>query len=158
MAFGRNRGDRMNLDATDKKLLALLTSDARRPYAELGEALNLSAPAVHARVKKLEKEGVIEKFTVQLRAEAISKPVCAFIRLQMGDKPNVETAAHLMKLPEVEECHGVAGEDCMIVKVRVGTPLELDNLLAKVRKVPGFQRSVTMMVLRSHFERGISAV
>lgn len=146
----------MELDDTDRKLLSLLAEDARTQYADLGKALNLSPPAVHARVKKLEKEGIIERFTIRLRPEAVDKPVCAYIRLTMGDKPNTETAAFLMKFPEVEECHGVAGEDCMLVKVRVTTPLDLDGLLAKIRKAPGFQKSITMMVLRSHFERGIS--
>lgn len=146
----------MVLDDVDKKLLSLLTEDARTQYADLGKALNLSPPAVHARVKKLEKEGVIKNFTVHLNAEAVSKTVCAFIRLTMGDKLNVDTASYLQKIPQIEECHGVAGEDCMLIKVRVGTPLELDALLAKIRKAPGFQRSITMMVLRSYFERGIS--
>jgi Lrp/AsnC family leucine-responsive transcriptional regulator len=147
----------MLLDAVDRKLLSLLEEDSSAQYADLGKKLNLSPPAVHARVKKLEKEGVIEKFTIKVHPEAISKTVCAFIRLTMGDTANVETATYLRKFPEVEECHGVAGEDCMLLKVRVETPLALDALLAKIRKGPGFQRSITMMVLRSYFERGTSA-
>ncbi|MES2770252.1 MAG: Lrp/AsnC family transcriptional regulator [Bdellovibrionota bacterium] len=144
----------MMLDQVDKKLLSLLNQNARQQYSDLGKALHLSAPAVHARVKRLEKEGVIENFTIRIRPEAANKSVCAFVRVNAGSESCIDTAKFLEKFPEIEECHSVAGEDCVLLKVRVGTPGELDELLQKVRKAPGFQRTLTTVVLKSHFERG----
>ncbi len=144
----------MILDEVDKKLLSLLTQNARQQYADLGKALHLSAPAVHARVKRLEKEGVIENFTIKIRPEAANKSVCAFVRLSVGSSSCEDSAKFLEKFQEIEECHSVAGEDCILLKVRVATPTKLDELLQKIRKVPGFQRSLTTVVLRSHYERG----
>lgn len=144
----------MTLDQVDKKLLSLLNTNARQQYADLGKALHLSAPAVHARVKRLEKEGIIENFTIKIRPEAANKTVCAFIRVNAGNQSCADTAKFLEGFPEIEECHSVAGEDCVLLKVRVATPAELDDLLQKVRKAPGFQRTLTTVVLKSHFERG----
>jgi Lrp/AsnC family leucine-responsive transcriptional regulator len=146
----------MVLDEVDKKLLSLLTQNARQQYADLGKALHLSAPAVHARVKRLEKEGVIENFTIKIRPEAANKSVCAFVRLSVGSTSCDDCAKFLERFSEIEECHSVAGEDCILLKVRVETPTKLDELLQKIRKVPGFQKSVTTVVLRSHYERGTS--
>ena len=144
----------MTLDSLDRKLLTMLQADARTQYLELGRNLHLSAPAIHARVRKLEKAGVIEGFTIKVRPESIAKFICAFIRISASNSACADTAKLLEKFPEIEECHSVAGEECVLIKVRVANPLELDSLLQRIRKVPGFQRTVTTMVLRTHFERG----
>ncbi len=80
--------------------------------------------------------------------------MCAFIRVNAGNQSCADTAKFLEGFPEIEECHSVAGEDCVLLKVRLATPAELDDLLQKVRKAPGFQRTLTTVVLKSHFERG----
>ena len=55
-----------DLDDTDRRLIRLLLADARRPYSELAEAVDLSAPAVSDRVDRLRKLGVVERFTLDL--------------------------------------------------------------------------------------------
>jgi DNA-binding Lrp family transcriptional regulator len=59
------------LDQTDRMLLALLKEDARRKYSELGEAVHLSPPAVHERVKKLERVGTISRYTIEIDPERL---------------------------------------------------------------------------------------
>ena len=142
------------LDTTDRKLLSLLSGDARQPYADLGRQVHLSAPAVHARVKKLESSGAITGYTIRVSPEAVGKPVCAFIRIVANREPCELTAKALAAIPEIEECHSVAGEDCVLAKVRTETPAALQELLQRLREIPGFERTVTTMVLRTHFERG----
>lgn len=144
------------LDDTDRMILRLLTEDSRIQYAELGKKVHLSAPAVHSRVKKLEQSGVISHYTVAIRPEAIDKHVCAFVRIMLGSTPCEETAKRLHDFPEIQECHTTAGEDCILIKVRVTTPTMLDHLLQRMRRIPGIQRTVTTVVLNSHFERGVA--
>lgn len=142
------------LDSTDRKLLGLLTEDARSQYGDLGKSVHLSAPAVHARVKKLETQGVIEGYTIRVNAASVGRPVCAFIRLITANHTCAEIAKSLRAFAEVEECHSVAGEDCMLVKVRTESPEALQDLLGRMSAVPGFTRTITTIVLKSHFERG----
>src|SRR5437868_1317478 len=111
------------IDETDRKILGLLKQDSRMQYAEIGKKVNLSAPAVHARVKKMEKEGVIKGYTVEISPVALGVSLCAFIRIAKSTGCSGDTAKHLEKIPQVEECHSVAGEDCVMVKVRAQSTL-----------------------------------
>lgn len=142
------------MDATDLMLLKLLEADSRQQYADLGKAVHLSAPAVHARVKKLEQAGVIKGYSVKIDPAAIGKPICAFIRLSTSRVSCSDTGNLLAKLPEVEECHSTAGEDCVLVKVRTKSTEALQNLIQTIVQLPGVTRTMTTVVLSSHFERG----
>ena len=117
--------------------------------------MHLSAPAVHARVKKLEQSGAIRGYTIRVDPERIGKSVCAFIRVLLTGGMCDSVAESLAAMPEIEECFSVAGEDCILVKVRTATPLELQELLQRIGRLPGFGRTVTTIVLRTHFERAM---
>ena len=124
-------------------------------YAEIGKKVNLSAPAVHARVKKMEKEGIIRGYSVDIRPEALGASLCAFIRIGKSRGLCAEIAKELLKIPQIEECHSVAGEDCVMVKLRAQSPLELSKLLDRVREIETIDRTLTVVVLETHFERGL---
>ncbi len=72
------------LDQTDRMLLSLLKKDTRQKYSELGEHLHLSSPAVHERVKKLERMGVIEQYTIEIDANALGLALYAFVRINIS--------------------------------------------------------------------------
>ena len=144
----------MELDETDRKILSLLKDDARLSFSEIGDRVHLSAPAVHARVKRMEKSGVITHYTIGISPESIGKPLCAFVRLTHGKCQHGEINKKLAAIKEVEECHSVAGEDCMVLKLRVSSPFELSRVLDKVRQIDGINRTVTSVVLETHFDRG----
>ncbi|MES2855970.1 MAG: winged helix-turn-helix transcriptional regulator, partial [Bdellovibrionota bacterium] len=65
------------------KILKLLSGDSKMAFAELGKKVNLTAPAIHARVKKLERLGIIKKYRIEIDYEKIGLPVTAFIRIQI---------------------------------------------------------------------------
>jgi Lrp/AsnC family leucine-responsive transcriptional regulator len=104
-------------------------------------------------VKKLEKRGVIKGYTAVVDAEALGKPIMAFIRITLG----VSTESYLalkqsvtevcLAEPDVQECHGVAGEDCYILKVRAGSPKDLERLIERIRCQAAVSRSITSIVL-----------
>ncbi|MBV9127249.1 MAG: Lrp/AsnC family transcriptional regulator [Verrucomicrobia bacterium] len=146
----------MPIDAPNRKLLSALRRDARAKYAELGKTVNLSAPAVFERVKKLEGSGVIQRYTVELDPTALGLPFCAFVQIATtGYCPCDKLAATLAAYPEVEECHSIAGENSVLVKVRTVSPQALDQLLGKMRRISGVGRTLTTVVLQTHFERGV---
>lgn len=142
-----------SLDAVDFKILKLLSQDSKMAYAELAKSLSLTAPAIHARVKKLEKLGVIKKYRVEIDYEKIGLPVTAFIRVQISKISCSDAGKMLMEFPEIEECHAVAGEDDLVLKTRTATPLELQNLLDRMKTQGLVEKSISVFVLETHFER-----
>lgn len=145
----------MSVDQVNRKLLGLLRQDARTKYAELGQAIYLSAPAVFERVKKLEKSGVIRRYTVDLDPHAIELGLCAFVQIRLERTSSEEIAKQLMPYTEIQECHCIAGEDCILAKVRTRDASALNHLLEEIKKLPGVQRTLTTVVLSTLFERGI---
>ena len=141
------------LDQIDRMLLALLKEDTKRKYSELGEIVHLSAPAVHERVKKLERAGVIRKYTIEIDPEALGLALQAFIRIHVSRIPCEEMAQSLQSFPEVVECFSSAGEESMLLKVHTGSPPQLETLLNRIRQMPGLERVLTSIVLTTHFQR-----
>src|SRR5690349_9490178 len=94
------------LDALDRTLLALLLDDARQKYATLGEKVALSPPAVFERVRRLERDGVVRRFTIEIDPSAVGLHVCAFVRVRARVACRL-LAASLARFKEVEECHAV---------------------------------------------------
>jgi len=154
--FSRKQGSARALDAVDRKLLGLLQKNARATYAETGQRAYLSAPAVYERVKRMEHDGVIQKYTVTIDPGAVGLPFCAFVRIGTAGEYTCDSiVAKLAENPEIEECHSIAGEDTLLVKARTRNPIDLENLIRKIRSIPGVVTSVTTVVLMTRFERGM---
>lgn len=145
----------MELDEMDRKILGLLRHDSQTPYADIGKKVHLSAPAVHARVKKMQNAGVILRHTIVVDPNALGSSLCAFIRITRNRGLSAPIAEAFLKVKQIEECHSVAGEDCLMVKLRVGSSLELSKILDQIRQIEGIDRTVTVVVLETHFERGL---
>lgn len=141
------------IDETDLNILKFLSENAKLSFAELGEKVGLTAPAVHGRVKKLEASGIIKNYTISLDYEKIGMPVTAFVRVQTGSVSCRDAGFKVEPFSEVEECHSVAGEDDLMLKVRTTTPLALQNLLDKLKTKGLLQKSVSVFVLETIFER-----
>jgi DNA-binding Lrp family transcriptional regulator len=142
------------LDPVDRKLLGLLQQDAQAKYAELGAALNLSPPAVFDRVKKLKRAGALKRYTVEVAPEATGFGICAFVSVTTTGRTCAEVIPDLEHYPEIEECHSIAGQECLLLKVRTSTPKELETLLSSLWHVPGIVRTATTLVLDTYIARG----
>lgn len=148
----------VRLDETDRKILSLLKKDSRMQFAEIGKKVDLSAPAVHTRVKKMEANNIIRGYTIEIDPVAVDAGLCAFVRIGKGKGTSADVAKELIKLKQIEECHGVAGEDCLMVKLCASSTLELSKLIDHIRGVEGIDRTLTVVVLETHFERGLQPV
>lgn len=141
-----------DLDDMDFNILKRLSQDAKISFADLGKAVNLTGPAVHGRVKKMENLGVIKSYGIDLDFQLIGLPVCAFVRVQTSK--SCRDAGSLVKtFEEVIECHAVAGEDDLLLKTRTATPLDLQELLDKLKTQGIIKNSVSIFVLETLFER-----
>jgi Lrp/AsnC family leucine-responsive transcriptional regulator len=146
------------MDDIDLKLLASLARDAKQKYTDLAEELNMSAPSVHARVKKLEQSGYIKGYGIALDAGLLGLRVCAFVRVTTEGASCVDVCKYLKPLPEIEEAHSVAGEESLLLKVRTTDPAALSALLDRIRKVPGVRKTVTSVVLETRIDRPCSTL
>jgi Lrp/AsnC family leucine-responsive transcriptional regulator len=125
----------MELDRTDRHLLALLQRDTRLTYEELGDAVGLSAPAAYQRVRKLESGGAITGYHARLAPQEVGRGVIAFLRIQPGPRSNVERLVKAWDAAgEILECHRVTGETGYLLKLRVGEVGQVEPHLEAARK------------------------
>ena len=127
--------------------MQLLVKDGRMSYTDLGKATGLSTSAAHQRVRRLEQRGVIRGYTAIVDPEAVGLSLTAFISIKPIDPSSPDdTPDPLAHLDEIEACHSVAGEENYILKVRVGSPGELEQLLSTVRSVANVSTRTTVVL------------
>src|SRR5579864_6832906 len=118
------------MDSTDRKILNILQSDARTPNAELARQVGMAPSAVLERVRKLEERGVIKGYEARLDPKALEMGLLAFVLVRTDERVgHMQSEAALLEIPEVQEVHHVAGEDCYLLKVRAANTDALSALL-----------------------------
>jgi Lrp/AsnC family leucine-responsive transcriptional regulator len=141
------------MDAIDRQILDLLRTNARYSYAELARQIGLSAPSVHERVAKLEAAGVIQGYQAQVSPEAVGLGVTALIGIeQLAGTGIDELVAAMRELPEIESCYFLAGQESFLLKARVGTMAELEELIVRLSRTRGVARTRTTVALSTKWE------
>jgi Lrp/AsnC family leucine-responsive transcriptional regulator len=136
------------LDQIDLKILSILQNDGRRRLADIADEVDMSAPAVMERVKKLEAGGVIRGYQALIDGKKVGKDITAFIGVSVGNQRDIDKfAAQMMRYPDVLECHHVTGEESFGLKVKAANTAALEKLLGQIRSVEGVTRTVTKVVL-----------
>lgn len=122
------------MDATDKKLLKLLQLDSKQTTKELSNKLNLSVTAVYERIKKLEKDGTIQKYVAIIDRKKVNKNYVVFCHVKLIQH-NHEFIADfekaILKLSEVLECFHVSGDYDYILKICVADMEEYREFMVK---------------------------
>jgi Lrp/AsnC family leucine-responsive transcriptional regulator len=139
------------LDSTDHLLVQLLQADGRATQLQLAKEVGLSQPATAERIRKLEEAGVITGYTAKVDATKLGRDVTAFVGVGIEHPKFFENfTKKVLAMPEVLECHRVAGEDSYLLKVRTTNTRRLDQLLVEtLRTIPGVTRTFTTIVLSS---------
>jgi Lrp/AsnC family leucine-responsive transcriptional regulator len=145
------------MEELDRRLVSLLLSDGRMSYTDLGKATGLSTSAVHQRVRRLEQRGVITGFRAVVAPAQVGLPLTALVSVTPFDPSAPDDVPdRLVHLPEIEDCHSVAGDESYVLKVRVGTPADLEDLLARIRSAANVATRTTV-VLSTPWEGRASA-
>jgi Lrp/AsnC family transcriptional regulator, leucine-responsive regulatory protein len=138
---------RNDLDAVDRRLLALLLEDGRRSYADLARESGLSTSAAHQRVRRLEQRGVITGYTATVDPDVLGLPLAAFVSVKPIDPAAPDDAPDRLRgLAAVEACHSVAGDESYILQVRVAGPAELESLLQDIRAAAWVSTRTTVVL------------
>jgi Lrp/AsnC family leucine-responsive transcriptional regulator len=145
----RSRPNFLNLlDRIDLKILFILQNDGRKRLADIADEVELSAPAVMERVKKLEASGVIKGYQALVDSKKVGKDITAFIGVSIGNQRDMDRfASQMMRYQDVLECHHVTGDESFILKVKSANTGSLEKLLGDIRSVDGVTRTVTKVVL-----------
>lgn len=139
------------LDALDKTLLLALQADGRLSNVELARSINLSPPATHTRLKRLERDGYIRQYTAVVDREKAGYDLLCFLHvgLQMHQVAQVENFREATRgMPEVLECHHITGEYDYLLKVALKNRKDLERFVVdKITPIAGVARIHTSLVL-----------
>lgn len=139
------------LDKTDLHILRLMQDNARISNADLARELGMAPSGILERVKKLEQKNVIQQYTTRINPIALQQKLLAFIFMKGNDGPgSPETTQQLAKIPEVQEVHSIAGDDCYLVKIRTYDSASLMQLIrTHITKIPNILSTRTTIVLET---------
>ena len=141
------------MDTHDSKILRLLSQNARMTGADIARKVNLSLPAVTERLRKLTRDGMIDKYTIRLNREKMSLNLMAFIHVWIDHTKNVNAKDQIITLSEVLECHHMAGDCDLLLKVLVKDTAALEELLVnKIKTIRSISRTSTTIILSSYKE------
>jgi Lrp/AsnC family leucine-responsive transcriptional regulator len=144
------------VEETDRQILRLLAADGRMSYTDLGKATGLSTSAVHQRVKRLEHRGLITGYGATINHDAAGRPLTAFISITPLDPSQPDDyPERLRAVSEIESCWSVAGEESYILKIRVSTPGDLEELLATVRSKANVSTRTTIVLSTPYENRPV---
>jgi Lrp/AsnC family leucine-responsive transcriptional regulator len=141
----------MIIDDLDREILALIQGDGRISNAELSRRLNLSPPATHARVRRLEREGFIEGYAGLLSRDKLGYDLLSFVLVSLS----VHQYEHVygfrervLAMPEVLECYNITGEYDYLLKVVLRNREDLERfVVGELTPLPGVARLQTSLVL-----------
>ncbi|MEQ1585381.1 MAG: Lrp/AsnC family transcriptional regulator [Cyclobacteriaceae bacterium] len=132
------------LDKLDWRILIELQKNARISDSEIGRQVGLTAPAVAARITKMEGEGFIEGYRTVLNYTKIGLPVCVFLHFKSTAIKHDDMVKVVDNMQQVQEWHTVTGENCMLLKVAVASTKELEVLLAQLGKYGDTNTSILL--------------
>ena len=149
---------RYQIDDTDRKILSFLVRDARMAYLEIARECGVSGAAIHQRIKRLEKQGIVIGSRLLVEPEALGLNVCAFVQIALveGNKM-MEVKEELTKIPELVECHFVTGKYTFLIKLYCRDNEHLMNIVTeKLLKIPYIQSTETLLSLQAVIDRNIN--
>jgi Lrp/AsnC family transcriptional regulator, leucine-responsive regulatory protein len=135
------------VEEIDRRIVSLLSRNGRMSFTELARQAGLSVSAVHQRVRRLETDGVITGYVALCNPDAIGLPLTAFVSIKPFDQAAPDDVPDKLKdLEAIEACHSVAGEENYILKVRVGSPHDLEDLLQQIRTLANVSTRTTVVL------------
>ena len=145
------------INEIDTQILKILQKNSKTTNAEIARQIGMAPSAVFERIKRLEKKKIIKKYTTEVNPEEVGKGLLAFIEVKAnGPIVDQRTAKEIAKIPEVQEVHAVAGEDCYFVKVRVMNTGELTKLLrtkfALIKSIGSTRTTIVLETIKETME------
>lgn len=146
-----------NIDKLDRKILGILSSNARLPFKDVAAQCGVSRAAIHQRVQRLVDEGVIVGSGFHINPKSLGYYTCTYIgiNLERGSMYR-EVVDRLMTIPEIVECHFTTGPYTMLVKLYAKDNEQLMELLNdQLQSIPGVVNTETLISLEQSIKREV---
>ena len=145
------------LDSSDRRILKLISQDARIPFLEVARACNVSGAAIHQRVAKLTNLGIIKGSQFVIDPEKIGYETCAYMGLFLKEPEKFDQVVEeLKKIPEVVECHYTTGGFDMFIKIYAVNNHHLLEIIHDKLQPLGLSRSETIISFNAAIDRQLS--
>jgi Lrp/AsnC family transcriptional regulator for asnA, asnC and gidA len=145
------------IDGIDKKILRALMQDARTPILEIARGVGISGAAIHQRLRKLEKSGLLAGSKFIVNPKILGYTTMAFVGVYL-DKAvsNPEAVKQLKRIPEVIECHYTTGNWSIFIKILSKDNEHLMHVLnTQIQSITGVSRTETFISLQQQIDRQI---
>jgi Lrp/AsnC family transcriptional regulator, regulator for asnA, asnC and gidA len=147
--------ENFQIDSLDRKILSLITKNARIPYLEVARECKVSGAAIHQRIQRLSKLGVISGSEFTIDPQKIGYRTCAYmgIFLEKASMYN-DVVQQLEKIPEIVECHYTTGNYSIFIKVYTKDNKHMKMVLVdRLQSIEGIARTETFISLEERFKR-----
>ncbi len=147
--------ENLQIDQLDRKILSLITENARIPYLEVARECNVSGAAIHQRIQRLTRIGVIAGSEFVINPKKIGFHTCAYVGIFLDSASLYpEVVTKLKGIPEITQCHYITGNYSIFIKVYTRNNEDLKHVLVdKVQAIPGVERTETFISLEESFNR-----
>ncbi len=143
------------LDHIDRRIIQLLSTDARMPVARLAQRLGLARTTAQARLERLERTGVITGYTLRISDAGVAGQIRATVLLQITPQAQNTVVMQLRRIPEVELAHTTSGRFDMALQIRSGSTGELDVTLDRIGEITGVSAMETLIHLTTRIDRAL---
>ncbi len=140
----------INIDDTDRQLIALLRDDARSTVAALALKLKVARGTVQNRLARLEREGVIVGYTVRLKPQAEAHRIRALMTVAVEGNRGPDVLRSLRGQPNVIALHTTNGRWDMVAEIQTESLEAFDRVLGKIRLIDGIVSTETSLLLSTH--------
>ncbi len=145
---------RDQLSGTDLRILGVLQRDGRKPYADVGAEVGISGPSAYERIKKLEARGIIRGYAARVDPVAVGLGILGFTWItQAPGTTATDLTGDFERIPEIEECHHMAGEADYLLKIRARDTRDLERVLHQVQATRHVFTTETDVVFSTAFEQ-----
>ncbi|HDZ41923.1 MAG TPA: winged helix-turn-helix transcriptional regulator [Bacteroidetes bacterium] len=147
----------LQIDALDRQILDIITKNARIPYLEVARACNVSGAAIHQRVQRLIKSGVIKGSEFKVDPVTVGFKTCAYIGIFLEHPGHYRKVIEKFEeIPEIIECHYTTGNYSLFIKVYTTDNEHLREVLTNsIQKIEGVTRTETLISLEESINRQI---
>lgn len=133
------------VDETDERILKILESDSREPFADIAKAVNLSAPAVRRRIERMAQDGTISRFTIERGDRGAS----AIVLVSVDSGHDTAKASEMLaELEGVKTVYEITGQYDIVTIINAPTIAEINRSIDALRKTPGISDTNTVIILR----------
>lgn len=141
------------MDNLDRQIISILEKNGRITHEEISKKLNMSRPAIHQRISKLEQQGIIEGYRTKINWNKLGYNITAIISLKVKTNDFYKLMNDIINIKIenviIEECHRATGEWCIILKIRTLTPDYITKLHDRLLKNECIVDTSTVLLLSS---------